>query len=198
MNPKEIEKKGGKEMGKQTNFMMTKRTSIIYPEYTEDGELHAKVMENNILHSVALTPTRIIDLNLRFHGSSLRGAYDGSRTILDGPDLTMLPIIINEKLSMYWFPSKSPYKEDCVWFGLLSIKSYHRFREKQTRVVFENGALFILDSSYSSFDEKYKRACKLKTANDRRTDLLMVCETAESAEYLISLDREKRNYFVEE
>lgn len=177
-----------------TNFTITKATSVIYPDYTDEGVLQSVVMENVELISVEGKPTDVIDQNTRYHGSSLQGACEGSRVILGGK-YSMLPIIVNEKLNLFYFPTTSPQRKDCVWFALHRIRSYHRFG-KRTFVLFENNATFIANITYESFDSKYERACKLKNWTDRRTELLMVCEQPQSATYLISIDTSDRNYSV--
>ena len=49
-----------------------------------------------------LRPTDLIDANLKYYGSSLKGASDGASMILGGKNMT--PIIVNEKRGIYWFP----------------------------------------------------------------------------------------------
>lgn len=180
----------------ETNFMLTKATCMVYPTFNEVGKLQSMVMENKELIQVDFKPTDLLDQNIRYHGSSLRGAWEGSRVILGGR-FAMIPVIVSEKLNMYWFPLYSPSRPDCAWFALQRIHSYHRLNKKQTRVLFDNGEYFIADISYTNFDGKYVRACRLKHAMDRRTESLMVCESPQSATYLISRDTSDRNYSVE-
>ncbi|WP_153730419.1 competence protein ComK [Sporosarcina obsidiansis] len=177
-----------------TDYVMNKGTSVIFPEYNEDGKLQSVVVENNRLYRVDQKPTTLVDQNLRYYGSSLRGAKDGTRMILG--NVMMSPVVINERLNLYWFPSKSPYRDDCVWFALQHIKDYKAIGNKKTSITLLNGTKFMLDLSSYSFEERFNNACRLKTLIEGRTIQLMVCESEQAASYLISKDRCDRNYEV--
>ncbi|WP_301107736.1 competence protein ComK [Sporosarcina sp.] len=177
-------------------FIVTKGTAVIYPEYTEEGVLQSVAMEGNVLKRVNQKPTEVIDRNLRYYGSSLRGAKDSTKVILG--DVFMSPVVINELLNIFFFPSKSPHKPDCIWFALYHIRSYIEIDAKRTCVTFINGAKFKVDVSYYSFNSRYQTACKYKNLIDGRTNQLMINEMNHSATYLIMKDRSNRNFGVKE
>lgn len=112
-------------------------------------------------------PTALIDFNFQYYGSSLRGAGDGAKMIIGKG--RMYPVVVNEKLDLYWFPSKSPLREDCIWLALHHIKDYIDVGEKRTKIIFSNGSTITIDMSRTSFDNKVQRAYKLKGKLESRT-----------------------------
>ncbi|MEK4023667.1 competence protein ComK [Mammaliicoccus sciuri] len=179
-----------------TDYVVNKGTSVIYPDYTDEGKLQSVVMENSELYKVDQKPTTLIDHNLRYYGSSLRGANESSRLILG--NVMMSPVVINELLNLFFFPSKSPYKPDCIWFALYHIQDYIGISKKRTSVRFINGARILVDLSYSSFNSRYEKACKHKKEIEGRTNQLLIYESNRTATYLISKDSRNRNYGVVE
>lgn len=154
-------------MPHSTNFVLDHDTILFLPRYDESGCLQAIVRDASGSFDVDLAPTLLIDYNLRYYGSSLRGAIDGTNMILGYGHMN--PVIVNEKLSLYWFPSKSPYKDDCEWFALHHIKDYFDIGGKRTKIIFSDGSTHIIDMSRSSFDLKVQKAYKLKGKLEYRT-----------------------------
>ncbi|MDN4605879.1 competence protein ComK [Sporosarcina highlanderae] len=117
-------------------------------------------MENGVLFKVGLGTTQLVDYSLRCYGSSLRGAKDGARMLLG--EISMSPIVLGLGKKLYCLPTKSPYKEDCVWMAASHVKEYTVFSKKITCIVLNDNSEFILESSYYAFDQKMKRTFMLK------------------------------------
>ena len=147
---------------------MNYATILFSPKIDGYGRLYTEILEKDHLFLVGMSPTDLMDANLNYYGSSLKGASDGASMILDGVSVT--PILVNERRDIYWFPSKSPSKEDCVWFALHHIKHYHSLGERKTMVTFNNGCTIDIGISYNSFDMKVKQTYKLKKKMDERTN----------------------------
>ncbi|MCM3709170.1 competence protein ComK [Sporosarcina luteola] len=171
-------------------YVVNNGTSIILPEFDENGRLLSVVMEKTELFKVNIEPTKLIDYSLRCYGSSLRGANDGSRTLLG--EISMPPIVLNLTQSLYWFPHMSPVNEDCVWIAIDHVKDYKAIDKKHTEIVLNNGTEIILNTSFYSFDEKYTRAFKLKYKIERQTTPGAVIES--KTRYFISKKGKDRNY----
>ncbi|MDV6376956.1 competence protein ComK [Sporosarcina sp. GW1-11] len=176
--------------------VITPSTSVIYPNYDGNGKLCAIVLRNGALVRVGVSPTNIVDLSLRYYGSSLRGAIDGAKTILG--EISMSPVVVSEVLNLYWFPSKSPSSDDCVWFALAHIYTYKGVDKDRTRVILRDGTSFTIDSSYYSFTQKYQRACMLKNILESRATQMKLEQPRHSVSFVIYKDRKKRNYEVTE
>jgi len=142
-------------------------TVLFHPKYDSYGNLYTIVIENDGAQKISKSPTDLIDFNLNYYGYSLRGANDGAKAILG--DIKMFPVAINERLNLYWFPTKSPNRDDCMWIGLHHIKEYKKMGAKETLLVFKNGFSLVLDISVASFNQKVQRAYKLKGELEGRT-----------------------------
>ncbi|MFD1929210.1 competence protein ComK [Sporosarcina siberiensis] len=155
--------------------------TVLLPIY-EKGILFTMIRISTKERIVELGPTKLIDHNLKYYGSSLRGAGDGARMILGRGN--MYPVLFNEKEPQCWFPSKSPQKEDCIWFALHQIKDYIEVSKQETKVTFRDGSSFIIDISKASFDSRVSKAYKLIGRRVYRThatqNQMAVAETNES------------------
>ena len=173
-------------------FIMNYETIMFYPEYDEYGNLHTRIFENHTIHQVAVSPTDLIDANLKYYGSSLKGAREGASMILGG--IKKPPIVVNAIRGIYWFPSKSPSNRDCVWLALHQIKDYKKIDGGKTLVTFYNDSTFKLDVSYYSFDKKVKEAYKLKGKIEERTNEIPFRVAETKAIFHFNKDDHNLNY----
>lgn len=148
------------------NYVLKNEAILILPKRDEYGNLFSVVMETDGPVDVDLSPTALIDFNLRYYGSSLQGARDGAMTILG--KVKMNPVTVSERLNLYWLPSMSPTQEGCIWLALHHISDYISIGKKQTQVLFTNGITLIIDMSESTFDKKVQKAYKLKCEMEMR------------------------------
>jgi len=173
-------------------YVIKNETILFLPEYDQFGNLSTVLMEDGKPLSVGMSPTELIDYNLRYNGSSLRGANDGSKMILG--DIRMYPIVVNERLGLYWFPGMAPTRKDCVWFALHHIRDYAPFGKKQTKVLLSNGSIVIIDVSTYSFDKKVQRAYLLKWRIESRAKQSFIMTRERGIRYRICKKKDGRNY----
>ena len=136
--------------------IMSSKTMLYIPEYDAHGNLGTRVIERDREYISKLAPTKLMDYNLRYFGSSLRGAFDGSRMILG--KLNKNPIVVHEQSNIVWFPSKSYLRRDCKWFAVHHIQDYLAIDKKNTKVIFMNGYETNVDLSVRSFENRIQRA----------------------------------------
>lgn len=185
----------GMESNKET--LITPRTSVIFPHYDSAGKLCAKVLIDGQFVSVDMSPTNMVDLSLRYFGSSLRGAFDGSKSIL-GEKISMPPVVVNERLKLYWFPTKSPSSDDCIWLSLGHIYKYVKVDKGHSKVILTDGSSVTIPLSLHSFERRYQRAGMLKLIIEGRIRQHAYYEQANGVTYSISKDAKKRNFDVSE
>ena len=154
-------------MKAKSEFILNEEMILFFPEYDKSAKLLTRVMVKDGTFLVDTDPSDLIDHNLKYYGSSLQGALDGTKMILG--EIDMRPIVMNEKLGLYWFPSESPSSRNCIWFALHHIKDYNGIGKKKTLVTFSNESTIVIDSSFTSFDKKVQRAYKLKGRLEGRT-----------------------------
>jgi len=189
--------KGADEMNLFSNFVMKRETMVFIPKYDAQGNLCTDVLGTAETVKVTMNPTKLIDENLRYFGSSFQGACQGARAILG--NITMYPIVVNEKLDLYWFPSRSPAHPNCVWFALHHVDKYEAFGKNRTKVTLSNGSNFFLDVGLSSFERKIQRAYTLKYKVEERTKLNSIFVNESIVQYNITKKGNDRNYiFIEQ
>lgn len=152
--------------------IMSSETMLYIPEYDAHGNLCTRVIERHYEYISKLAPTKLMDYNLRYFGSSLRGAFDGSKMILG--KLNKNPIVVHERSNIVWFPSKSYLRPECKWFAVHHIKDYQAMEKKSTKVIFMNGYEINVDLSVRAFENRIQRAFLLKYKLEKRTKNLLV------------------------
>lgn len=151
--------------------IMSGETMLYMPEYDAFGNLCTRVIERDYQYISKLAPTKLMDYNLRYFGSSLRGAFDGSKMILG--KLNKNPIVVHERSNIVWFPSKSPLHPECIWFAVQHIEDFQVVDKKNTKVYFMNGKDIIVDLSFRAFENRIQRAFLLKYKLEKRTNHLL-------------------------
>jgi competence protein ComK len=116
-------------------------------------------MEGKHTIFVDQTPIQLLNANLKFMCSNLTGAIDGARAIL-GKNISMCPIIINYTQGICIFPTKSPFKDNNIWFNPQHIIKTEPHGSK-TDVYLSNGITIHIGQSQSSFHHKIQKAEQL-------------------------------------
>lgn len=141
-------------------YAIKQETMVILPEYNTEGYLHSRIYNRHGVSTTDLSPFDLIDYNLRFFGSSLRGSLDGARTILGNG--SMNPVILHKELDILLFPCKSPFKEDCVWFSLRHVTGSVSAGKSQTQVSLSNGSTITINVSKHAFNKRIQKAYEFR------------------------------------
>lgn len=182
-------------MIKVKDYVVNLETMMFLPWFDQYGNLFTHVMERNADYYVEMEPKALMNRCLGYYGTSLRGAYDGAKTVLG--NIKMCPVLMSAKLELYWFSTKSPNQKDCVWFALHHIKDYIETDEKQTKVMLSNGSDMIIDVSLYVFNEKIQRAYQLKGKLEERSKLSLFITKESRAQYQIRKKAGVFNYEIE-
>ncbi|WP_397537212.1 competence protein ComK [Rummeliibacillus pycnus] len=153
-------------------YTVSDNTMAFLPDFDGVGGFKTTILEVDDLKECHLNPVELLDQNLRFFGSSLRGASEGTRYILG--EVNMYPVIMNLKHQLVWFPTRSPKKNDCVWLALNHIKSYKRNKNQSTKIIFTNGSSLNIEVSFSSFEMRMNRAYALKFRLEYRSSFMLI------------------------
>ncbi len=154
------------------DYIITPETMVFIPKFDANGHPLTVVMESRCTFDALASPTDLVDYSLRYYGSSLRGAGDGARAILGS--ITKYPVLICEKLDIFWFPSTSPKLSNCVWFALHHIRTYEAVGKYRTIVRLSNGSTIEIDISFNVFEKRIQRAYRLRYVLDERTKFSML------------------------
>ncbi|MFP3357354.1 competence protein ComK [Planococcus sp. SIMBA_143] len=135
-------------------------TVLILPDYDENGCLNSVIYHTDGMIKVESKPFDLIDTNLRFRGSSMRGAVEGSSAILG--KLNKNPVIIDRDKGIILLPSKSAILDDCVWLSLQHIMECFSLEGNQTKVTLSNGSSIVLAGSKKSIQRRMEKAYELQ------------------------------------
>lgn len=164
-------------------YIITTETSVIFPYFDECGRLLSMVMEGDQLHIIHCKPIKIIDFNLKLAGSSLKGASEGAGEILGST--SMSPVAINKTYSIYFTPTMSPKSHDCIWVALGHVKEYVKTGDNQVKVTLRNGSVAELPLTYSQFDRRVDRVCKLQYLIETNTKQVMKVRENYTQSYIL-------------
>lgn len=162
------------------------------PILKDDGRLFTMVVRTDRLLEVEMSPTILMDAVLRYYGSSLRGAKEGTRALLG--DIFMQPVVVSEKQGLYWFPGMSTTHIDCVWFALHHVQNHTTIDKNRIAIQLTNVGITI-KSSWLSFNRKVMMASLLRCKIEGRP-IYRVSET--QVRYQILKEIEERNYRIDE
>ncbi len=162
------------------------------PKYDEYGNCNTIVMESNNTVEALSSPTELVDFSLRYYGSSLRGAGDGSRFVLG--NITKYPVLMCERLDLYWFPSKSPKLRDCIWFALHHVQSYSAYDKTKTKVIFSNGSSILVEVSASAFETRIQRTYSLRYIIEERSKFTFFLANEPKERYHFRKQKDGLNY----
>lgn len=152
---------------KLKEYRLDENALALFPEY-EIGKKLTKVFSRYGNLVVESTQDAILDATLRYYGSSLRGAREGAKSVLG--NIKRIPIMVNEILGQYWFPTTSPVDEKCIWLAFHHILSYEAIDKSHTKVWMSGGSYIIVPISKDSLESKIQRTCKLRYEIEARTN----------------------------
>jgi competence protein ComK len=125
------------------------------------SKVYSEIYELEDEYLSPFKPLDIIKKSCEYFSSSFEGRKDGTKQLIGITH--KVPIVIDPTNFIYFFPTTSPTRTECIWISHEHIVDYHRIDSRQTRVIFQNKQSFILPISRSSFDNQMLRTALLKT-----------------------------------
>lgn len=177
-------------------YTVHENSMAFLPVHDGIGKTKTKIVEFNNFEECHLNPIELVDRNLRFLGSSLRGANEGTRCILG--EINMYPVIMNLKHHIVWFPSRSPLNRDCVWLALNHIKNFRENTNKSIIVTFSNDYELDIPVSYHAFKRRIHHAYDLKFKIEQRIKYIFIdpMKKKHSSKYQIVKESNDINYHI--
>ena len=95
------------------------------------------------------------------------GRMKGTKMILGSN--YKVPIVVEERNEIIFFPTESPNSPNCIWFSLNNVEKYER-SDCYTKVTFTSGRELIVKMSLSSFENQILRANRLGSMIRKRSE----------------------------
>ncbi len=126
-----------------------------------EGRIYSKVLELKGVLYVDLTPLMILENSCSYYGASLEGRRQGTKVI---SSITHKPPIAIDPMSdLYFFPTTSPKRSECIWISLHHVLDYNSTSISNTLVIFTNKQEMEFPISPSSFKTQILRTSYFRT-----------------------------------
>ena len=116
-------------------------------------------LENDFISPVK--PIEIINRSCEYFGASYAGRKHGTKQLTGITHKA--PIAIDPSSSIFFFPTTSPLRPQCIWLSHDHVMSFSRLDQQCTTVVFRNKQSIPIHMSSSSFENQLHRTAFLKT-----------------------------------
>jgi competence protein ComK len=142
------------------------------------SKVYSEIYELEDEYLSPFKPLDIIKKSCEYFSSSFEGRKEGTKQLIGVTH--KVPIVIDPTNFIYFFPTTSPTRSECIWISHEHILDYHRIDSRQTMVIFQNKQSFNLPISRSSFENQMLRTALLKSKlmqrigqNERKSFYLM-------------------------
>ncbi|MCF6136685.1 competence protein ComK [Pseudalkalibacillus berkeleyi] len=156
---------------KKAEYLINGETMVILPHYNEHGHLFSLVMEWGRELLVSEKPMEIIKNNCLFHGSSYQGRVEGAAHLTKYN--RMVPIMICNRSSIYFFPTHSPKTESCIWIAHGHVKEIVPSDADSCQVILSNHRAIPIKVSRAAMEIKVNRTAQfrhLMSVQDMQSD----------------------------
>lgn len=127
-----------------------------------------KIIENNKEYRVNCDIYTIVNNSCKFYGSSYNGRIEGSKNLLG--KIYKIPIIIDERNNITFFPTTSPRLSNNMWIAFNNILELKK-KDKNTLILFKTGKKFIIRIPYNQIYNQMVKASLLNSVLNVRTSL---------------------------
>lgn len=144
----------------RAEYTVTPYTLALLP--VQDGsKVYSRIIELEGEFICPLKPTDIIKKSCEYLGVSYEGRRSGTKKITGFTHKA--PITIDPSGSLFFFPTASPLRPQCIWLAHDHILSSTCLDSKQTTVILRNKQSIVVNMSISSFKTQLHRTAFLKT-----------------------------------
>ena len=158
------------------DYIINRFTMAILPD---QSKMCTEILEVDEEFVVQKRPMEIIDQSCRFFGSSYEGRKDGTKDLIRVTHKP--PIVLDPANSIYFFPTTSSTRQQCVWLSYSHVKDFRKAEHDNTIITFNNGKEITLLISEGSFEKQLSRTARLQTIiftrieqEQRKLDMLLL------------------------
>lgn len=132
-------------------------------------------------------PIEIIKKSCEYFSSSFEGRKNGTKQLIGITH--KVPIAIDPSNYIYFFPTTSPNRSECIWISHEHVLNFERLAPDQTKVTFQNRKSFAIPISHSSFENQLLRTALLRTKLMQR-----IGQTERKSFYLLNRSKQVQTF----
>lgn len=106
-------------------------------------------------------PLDIIRNSCEYYGSDYEGRRNGTKQLVGYSH--KLPIAIDPTNRIFFFPTTSPSRQECIWISHEHVKDYERVNPQETLILFNNNQSYKFPVSCSTIISQLERTAYLRT-----------------------------------
>jgi competence protein ComK len=135
-------------------------TMLILP-FKYRSKVYSRIIEVDKEYECPYPPFIIIKKSCLYYGMTYEGRVSGSKHLIGKHN--KIPIAVDSQNSIFFFPTTSPQKDECIWIAFAHVGKYFPSGAKLTNIAFHNNKYFEVPIPYSSFDKQMLRTVNLQT-----------------------------------
>lgn len=123
------------------------------------SKIYSKIIEVEDVYLSPFKPLDIIKKSCEYFGSDYEGRKNGTRQLMGITHKS--PIAIDPTNRIFFFPTTSPNRPECIWISNEHIDTYDRISPQETLITFHNKHSYKFPVSYSSINNQVLRTSHL-------------------------------------
>lgn len=145
------------------NYCISNKTLLVVPK----GKSKSTIIEKLKNYDVDNNTLQVMEDSCSYFGSNYYTRLHNTYQVMKSK--YKVPIIVEEKNNIVFFPTNSPNNPNNVWICYNNVKEYLPYLNgKQVKVRFNNSFELILDVSYYSFNQQFLKSAKLHSKINQR------------------------------
>lgn len=131
---------------------------VLTPKFDQFNNLYTLIITPTGYKKVPFTPMQLLDMELKQHGSSLKGAKEAAKAVITSNSVN--PIMIpRSPLFHIWFPTEAMRNlENCMYFALHHVHDIEPDTENHSIVILMNYERIKVPVSYSKLYKQWLKA----------------------------------------
>jgi competence protein ComK len=125
------------------------------------SKIYSQIFEVEDEYISPFTPLELIKKSCDYFGVDYESRKKGTRQLIGYN--RKIPIAIEPANHIFFFPTTSPTRPECIWIAHEHVEDYRRVGPHQTLIIFRNKQSRIFPVSFSTIESQMLRTALLKT-----------------------------------
>ncbi len=125
------------------------------------SKIYSQIIEVEDEYLSPFKPLDIIKKSCDYFGCDYEGRKNGTKQLIGITH--KIPIAIDPTNRIFFFPTTSPNRQECIWISHEHIDDYSRVSPQETVILFHNKKSYKFPVSYSAVDNQMLRTSYLVT-----------------------------------